>query len=102
MRLADHLCAPGWDVCNWDTHAHILRKVTWDTALSIDGCFAYNAAQDGGRCRECRNHLERVSESNMMKWAFIRVKVRIKDYKNVSHVQGFQEKMKPIFNSLLL
>ena len=61
VKLADSLCAPGWDVCNWDTHAHILRKVTWDTALSIDGCFAYNAAQDGGRCRECRNHLERVS-----------------------------------------
>lgn len=59
VRLADGLCAPGWDVCNWDTHAHILRKVTWDRALSIDGCYAYNAAQDGGRCRECRNHLER-------------------------------------------
>ena len=79
MRLADHLCAPGWDVCNWDTHAHILRKVTWDTALSIDGCYAYNAAQDGGRCRECRNHLERVSGSGHDEMSNIWAKGSIKD-----------------------
>lgn len=58
VKYADTLCAPGWHVCNWQDDAHALSEISWTVALSVDGCYAYNAAQDGGRCRECRNQLD--------------------------------------------
>lgn len=60
VHNASTLCAPGWRVCSWYDHT-LLRTITWKNATSFPGCFAYNAAQDGGRCRECRDDLEHVS-----------------------------------------
>ncbi|KAK3590143.1 hypothetical protein CHS0354_041195 [Potamilus streckersoni] len=57
VRNASQLCAPGWQVCQWHDN-DLLGKITWDDALSIQGCYTYNAAHDGGRCRECRDDLE--------------------------------------------
>ncbi|XP_025093186.1 hemicentin-1-like [Pomacea canaliculata] len=57
VHNASTLCAPGWRVCSWYDHT-LLRTITWKNATSFPGCFAYNAAQDGGRCRECRDDLE--------------------------------------------
>ena len=53
------LCAPGWRVCSWYDQ-HYLQHIKWNEAISMAGCYAYNAAQDGGRCRECRDDLEQV------------------------------------------
>ncbi|KAH3788483.1 uncharacterized protein LOC127842965 [Dreissena polymorpha] len=53
VKYASTLCAPGWSVCSWDADRRTLSKMAWNVALSVDGCFAYNAAQDGGRCQEC-------------------------------------------------
>lgn len=60
IKHGGDLCASGWDVCNWNTDSQVLRKISWDVAMSVDGCYAYNAAQDGGRCRECREQLDQV------------------------------------------
>ncbi|KAK7483221.1 hypothetical protein BaRGS_00025514 [Batillaria attramentaria] len=54
---ASTLCAPGWRVCSWYDHT-LLGNITWDLATSFPGCYAFNAAQDGGRCRECRDDME--------------------------------------------
>ncbi|XP_059173767.1 neurogenic locus notch homolog protein 1-like [Physella acuta] len=54
---ANSLCAPGWRVCT-SFDVQILRNITWLEAQRVPGCLAYNAAQDGGRCRECRGDLE--------------------------------------------
>ena len=59
IQNSSSLCAPGWRVCSWYDH-HTLKSITWGEAMSVDGCYAYNAAQDGGRCRECRSDLEQV------------------------------------------
>lgn len=58
VKYAGNLCAPGWQVCDWKLDGGTLNKISWTVALSVDGCYAYNAAHDGGRCRECRNQLE--------------------------------------------
>lgn len=60
VKLASDLCAAGWDVCDWNVDGRTLRKIPWKVALSVEGCYAYNAAQDGGRCRECRSQLDQV------------------------------------------
>ncbi|XP_069139539.1 uncharacterized protein [Argopecten irradians] len=57
IRNSSELCAPGWDVCSWQDSGR-LRGVRWEEAVSVHGCFAYNAANDGGRCRECGNDME--------------------------------------------
>lgn len=57
IENASSLCAIGWKVCSWQD-TRILKNITWEEAISVDGCFAYNAAQDGGRCRECRDNME--------------------------------------------
>ncbi|KAL4232359.1 hypothetical protein ACF0H5_009928 [Mactra antiquata] len=58
VKYGGELCAKGWDVCNWKTDELVLSKISWNVAMSVDGCYAYNAAQDGGRCRECREQLD--------------------------------------------
>ncbi|KAK0070197.1 neurogenic locus notch protein 1-like isoform X1 [Biomphalaria pfeifferi] len=57
VNSANVLCAPGWRVCT-SFDIDILRNITWAQALAVPGCLAVNAAQDGGRCRECRADLE--------------------------------------------
>ncbi|OWF50963.1 Titin [Mizuhopecten yessoensis] len=58
IRNSSQLCAPGWGVCSWQD-AGRLRAIRWEEAVSVHGCFAYNAANDGGRCRECGKDMER-------------------------------------------
>jgi len=41
----------------------MLSKISWNVALAVEGCFAYNAAQDGGRCRECKEELDQVGKT---------------------------------------
>ena len=60
IRNATHLCAPGWGVCS-HKEQHLLSMVQWQQATAIRGCYAINAAQDGGRCRECSNTMDTVS-----------------------------------------
>lgn len=60
VKYANGLCAPGWEVCSWKADGHTLSKISWNVALSVDGCYAYNAAQDGSRCQECRSQLDQV------------------------------------------
>uniref|UniRef100_T1JH60 Ig-like domain-containing protein n=1 Tax=Strigamia maritima TaxID=126957 RepID=T1JH60_STRMM len=57
IRNASHLCARGWHVCSHRDKDR-LKRVRWEEAVSLDGCFAFNAAQDGGTCQECRSNLE--------------------------------------------
>nr|XP_022288617.1 hemicentin-1-like [Crassostrea virginica]XP_022288618.1 hemicentin-1-like [Crassostrea virginica] len=57
IRNATHLCAPGWGVCS-HKEQHLLSMVQWQQATAIRGCYAINAAQDGGRCRECSNTMD--------------------------------------------
>ncbi|XP_071827408.1 uncharacterized protein [Apostichopus japonicus] len=54
---ASHLCGNGWRLCSWEDH-RMLKKLKWEQAQSVDGCFAYNAAQDGGTCGPCANHID--------------------------------------------
>lgn len=54
---SSHLCAPGWSVCSHKEH-HLLSLIHWKQATTIRGCYAINAAQDGGRCRECRDTMD--------------------------------------------
>ncbi|KAL5021870.1 hypothetical protein ScPMuIL_001025 [Solemya velum] len=51
------LCAPGWKVCSWHDREP-LQAITWEEAISVQGCYAYNAAQDGGRCRACEDNMD--------------------------------------------
>jgi hypothetical protein len=60
INNASNLCGPGWRVCGWYDYA-LLSNITWPVATSVSGCYAFNAAQDGGRCQECRDDLEQVS-----------------------------------------
>ncbi|XP_046542735.1 hemicentin-1-like [Haliotis rubra] len=57
IQNSSSLCAPGWRVCSW-YDGELLRNISWRDAMSVGGCYAFNAAQDGGRCRECRDDLE--------------------------------------------
>lgn len=59
IRNASHLCAPGWGVCSHEEQ-HMLSGIHWKQATSVPGCFAMNAAQDGGRCLECGHSMDRV------------------------------------------
>lgn len=56
------LCSPGWKVCE-AADKHMLGLITWEHATGLTGCYAFNAAQDGGQCRPCINHVEQVSHS---------------------------------------
>ncbi|CAH1784934.1 unnamed protein product [Owenia fusiformis] len=51
------ICAPGWRVCGWYDE-YVLKTIKWREAVTVAGCFAFNAAQDRGRCQECTNNLE--------------------------------------------
>lgn len=57
---SSHLCAPGWGVCS-HKEQHLLSLIHWKQATTIRGCYAINAAQDGGRCRECRDTMDTVN-----------------------------------------
>jgi len=51
------LCAAGWKVCGWNT-LDLLRTLNWDDAVSLHGCYALNAAQEGdGLCRPCHDQV---------------------------------------------
>ena len=39
---------------------YLLKTVTWKDATGLTGCYAINAAQDGGACRPCIADLEQV------------------------------------------
>lgn len=61
VKRARSLCASDWKLCSWeDTSA--LRNISWEDAMSVEGCYVYNAAQDGGRCHECRDSLRQVRD----------------------------------------
>ena len=62
VQNSSYLCARGWRVCGWYDE-HVLKTITWKDAMSVEGCFAFNAAQDGGECKECRSFLEEVRTS---------------------------------------
>ncbi len=47
-------------MCGWDD-AKVLGTLKWDESISIEGCFAYNAAQDGGMCEACSGEAKSVS-----------------------------------------
>lgn len=64
---ASHLCASGWRVCSWEDN-RMLKKLKWEKASNVEGCFAYNAAQDSGGCGPCANHIDQVSWSNRNFW----------------------------------
>ena len=59
VRYRCRLCAPGWKVCE-AADKHMLGSITWEDATTLTGCYAFNAAQDGGQCRPCINHVEQV------------------------------------------
>ncbi|XP_071949283.1 uncharacterized protein [Antedon mediterranea] len=57
IKKANNICAIGWSVCSHED-ANLLKSISWEDAMTIDGCFAFNAAQDGGGCRPCETNLE--------------------------------------------
>ncbi|XP_072042354.1 uncharacterized protein [Amphiura filiformis] len=61
VRKGKTLCAEGWRVCNQDDTS-LLRRISWETANGINGCFAYNAANNFGKCTSCEDDNE---QSNM-------------------------------------
>ena len=46
-------------VCSWGDK-QMLRSITWKDATDLTGCYAFNAAQDGGQCKPCISHVEQV------------------------------------------
>ena len=46
-------------VCSWGDK-QMLRSITWKDATDLTGCYAFNAAQDGGQCKPCTSHVEQV------------------------------------------
>ncbi|KAK2174721.1 hypothetical protein NP493_757g00009 [Ridgeia piscesae] len=52
VKRGRHLCARGWHVCS-ARHASALRDITWTEATSLDGCYAYNAANKLSSCSRC-------------------------------------------------
>ena len=64
VENASSLCRPGWRVCSWDDNL-LLRAISWKDATSLSGCYAINAAQDGGQCKPCKANLEAVSLANL-------------------------------------
>jgi hypothetical protein len=86
---ADHLCAPGWAVCSHEDRK-LLKEITWTDATEFGGCFAFNAAQDGGNCHECRDHLEKVcNHANSFN----------PDFSRKQHFYTFCQKLKCLWNS---
>ena len=63
IHNSGHLCAIGWKVCGWDD-SKLLGTLKWDESISIEGCFAYNAAQEGGVCEPCTGEPKLVSHGN--------------------------------------
>ena len=54
------MCAAGWRVCS-HVDEPLLKTITWKDATTIGGCYAINAAQDGGSCKPCIEDLEQVT-----------------------------------------
>ncbi len=63
IENATSLCAEGWRVCGWYDEP-TLKAVNWKDATQLTGCYAINAAQDGGQCKPCTSQLEQVSNIN--------------------------------------
>lgn len=57
VQNSSHLCAPGWQVCSYREEG-LLKGIEWADATAMPGCYAFNAAQDGGQCQPCTSHLE--------------------------------------------
>jgi len=57
IRNGDSLCSSGWKVCS-AVDKDRLKSISWLDAISLEGCFAINAAQDNGLCVDCTNDLE--------------------------------------------
>ncbi|XP_070539758.1 uncharacterized protein [Ptychodera flava] len=50
VRHGKTLCAVGWHVCSAKDN---LKQITWEDATNLKGCFAYDAASNGGQCNRC-------------------------------------------------
>lgn len=61
IHNSSHLCAPGWKVCSYKD-IDLLRTITWEEAISVEGCYSINAAQDGGKCQKCKEDYGQVGD----------------------------------------
>jgi len=61
IHNSSHLCAAGWKVCSYKD-IDLLRTITWEEAISVEGCYSINAAQDGGKCQKCQEDYGQVSD----------------------------------------
>ncbi|XP_030842154.1 uncharacterized protein LOC100893885 [Strongylocentrotus purpuratus] len=52
VRKGKALCAHGWRVCNHED-VDTLKHISWLDATSMNGCYAYNAANNDGVCTSC-------------------------------------------------
>ncbi|XP_072177676.1 uncharacterized protein [Diadema setosum] len=52
VRKGKTLCAHGWRVCNHED-VDSLKHISWLDATSMNGCYAYNAANNDGMCTSC-------------------------------------------------
>ncbi|XP_033633460.1 uncharacterized protein LOC117295006 [Asterias rubens] len=52
VRKGKILCAPGWHVCDHND-ASLLKVVNWVDANEMNGCYAFNAANNYGTCSSC-------------------------------------------------
>ncbi|XP_071168481.1 uncharacterized protein [Mytilus edulis] len=52
INNSSHLCAAGWKVCSYED-TDLLGTISWEEAISVEGCYSMNAAQDGGKCQKC-------------------------------------------------
>lgn len=48
-----------FQLCTWRDDNH-LKEIRWATATQLDGCYAYNAAQDGNKCIPCKSDVGSV------------------------------------------
>ena len=53
MSIPEYLCFTRYD-------EYLLKTITWKDATGLTGCYAINAAQDGGTCKPCIEDLEQV------------------------------------------
>ena len=47
-----NLCSAGWHVCSWRDTA-VLKQLSLSHSRSVDGCYAFNAANENGTCGPC-------------------------------------------------
>lgn len=51
---SSNLCGKDYHLCNKDDKP-LLSNIHYNSAIKISGCYAFNAAQDHGRCINCEN-----------------------------------------------